>query len=98
VIFKGPLQENDRAQQIALVQQFLGEGIDASCLAPLDHSALVSVVGQAHARNVPVVIFDSALDGTPGRDFASFVATDNEAGGRLGGEQLAKLLAARARP
>ncbi|MSR61957.1 MAG: sugar ABC transporter substrate-binding protein [Planctomycetes bacterium] len=92
MLFKGPLQENDRAQQIALVQQFLGAGIDALCLAPLDHTALAPVVAQAKAQKIPVVIFDSALDGVAGADFASFVATNNTAGGKLGGEQLVKLL------
>jgi len=92
VIWKGPLQENDRAQQIALVQQLLSEGLDGLALAPLDHAALVPVVAQARGRGIPVVIFDSGLDGTPGADFASFVATDNLAGGRLAGEKLAALL------
>jgi ribose transport system substrate-binding protein len=92
VVWKGPLQENDRAQQIQLVQQFVSEGIDGLALAPLDHTALVAAVAGAKAKGIPVVIFDSDLDGVPGVDFASFVATNNEAGGRLGGEHLAKLL------
>lgn len=92
VLWKGPLQENDRAQQIALVQQLLSEGLDGLALAPLDHAALVPVVAQARGRGIPVVIFDSDLDGTPGADFASFVATDNRAGGRMAGEKLAALL------
>lgn len=92
VVFKGPLQENDRAQQIQLVQQFVSEGIGGIGLAPLDHAALVQVVGAARARSIPVVIFDSDLDGTAGVDFASFVATDNEKGGTLAGEELVKLL------
>lgn len=92
VLWKGPLQENDRAQQIQVVQQFLTDGIDGLALAPLDHAALVPVVALAKAKNVPVVIFDSDLDGTPGVDFASFVATDNRTGGALGGAHLAQLL------
>ena len=92
VLWKGPLQENDRAQQIALVQQLVSEGLDGLALAPLDHAALVPVVAQARGRGIPVVIFDSDLDGTPGVDFASFVATDNRAGGRMAGEKLAALL------
>jgi len=92
VVWKGPLQENDRAQQIQLVQQFTSEGISGIALAPLDHAALVQAVAGARTRGIPVVIFDSDLDGTPGVDFASFVATDNEAGGRLGGAHLAGLL------
>lgn len=94
VVFKGPLQENDRAQQIQLVQQFVGEGIAGIALAPLDRSALVPVVKRCKQAGIPVVIFDSALDGTPGEDFASFVATDNEASGELAGRHLAQLVAA----
>jgi ribose transport system substrate-binding protein len=92
LVWKGPLVENDRAQQIQLVQQFVSEGVAGLALAPLDHAALAPVVALAKQRGVPVVIFDSDLDGTPGVDFASFVSTDNRAGGRLAGEHLAELL------
>jgi ribose transport system substrate-binding protein len=92
VTWKGPLQENDRAQQIQLVQQLTGEGIAGLALAPLDHTALVPAVAAARQRGVKVVIFDSDLDGTAGQDFASFVATDNKQAGELGGRHLAKLL------
>src|ERR1019366_10442012 len=37
-------------------------------------------------------IIDSAVKGTPGKDFASFVATDNHHAGYLGGENLARVL------
>jgi ribose transport system substrate-binding protein len=90
--WKGPLVENDRAQQIQLVQQFVSEGVAGLALAPLDHSALAQAVAGAKLRGIPVVIFDSDLDGTPGVDFASFVATNNRDGGKLAGEHLAKLL------
>jgi ribose transport system substrate-binding protein len=97
VEWKGPLQENDRAQQIQLVQQFVSEGVAGIALAPLDHTALVAAVAGARTRSIPVVIFDSDLDGTPGQDFASFVATDNAAAGRLAGEHLARLLGGKGR-
>lgn len=92
VIWKGPVQESDRAGQIAIVQQFSTEGVDAICVAPLDKAALVPAVQQATAKKIPVVIFDSALDGTAGTDFVSFVATDNKEGGRMGGRKLVELL------
>jgi aspartate kinase len=44
--------------------------------------------GASNAK-IPVVIFDSDLQG---EDHVSFVATDNVAAGKLGGEHLAKLL------
>lgn len=92
LIWKGPLQEDDRAQQIQIVQQFVAQGVDGIALAPLDHAALVAPVAQAQRAKIPVVVFDSALDGEPGVDFASFVATDNARGGQLAGEQLARTL------
>ena len=92
VIWKGPLNEGDRAAQIQLVQQFVSQKVDGIALAPLDHTALVGPVRDALAAKLPVVIFDSALDGNAGRDFASFIATNNQQGGRLAGEALAKLL------
>jgi ribose transport system substrate-binding protein len=38
------------------------------------------------------VIFDSALKGEVGKDFISFVATNNYHGGELGGEELARVM------
>lgn len=89
--WKGPLKENDRAQQIQLVEQFVSQGLDGIAIAPLDHQALVAPVAAATRAKIPVVIFDSDLDGTAGVDFASFVATDNLAGGKLGGAKLVEL-------
>ncbi len=92
IVYKGPLKEDDRAQQIGVVQQFVTSGAAAIVLAPLDDTALRTPVSAAAARKIPVVIIDSALKGEPGKDFTSFVATDNHHGGELGGEELARLL------
>ena len=92
IVWKGPVKENDRAQQISIVEQFVNEGVAGIVLAPLDEIALERPVRSAKAKKIPVVIFDSALKGTPGKDFVSFVATDNRNGGNLGGESLASLL------
>jgi ribose transport system substrate-binding protein len=92
MIWKGPVKEDDRAQQIAVVQQFLSSGVNAIVLAPLDDTALQSPVQMAAQRKIPVVIFDSALKGEAGKDFASYVATDNKRGGAIGGEELVRLL------
>jgi len=92
VLWQGPIKEDDRAQQIAITEQFVTDKVGAIALAPLDDAALVKPVQEASAKKIPVVIFDSALRGVAGKDFASFVATDNHLGGKLGGEQLVKLL------
>ncbi len=92
IVWKGPLKENDRAQQISLVEQFVSEGINAIVLAPLDDRALLRPVKTAARSRIPVVIIDSGLRAQVGQDFASFVATDNREGGRLGGRRLVELL------
>ena len=92
VIWKGPMKEDDRAEQIKVVQQFTAEGVDGIVVAPLDFKALLAPVQNAMQNKIPVVIFDSALDGKAGKDFVSFVATNNHKGGQMAGEELARVL------
>lgn len=89
IIWKGPLQENDRQGQINEVETFINRGVSGICLAPLDSKALRKYASAAMARKIPVVIFDSGLEGD---DYVSYVATDNYKGGFLAGEHLAKVL------
>jgi ribose transport system substrate-binding protein len=89
IIWKGPMKEDDRDAQIAVVDDFLSKGVSGIALAPLDDAALRSPVASATRSGIPVVIFDSGLQGS---DFVSFVATDNHKGGELAGEHMAKLL------
>src|SRR5690606_685156 len=89
IIWKGPLKEDDLKSQIDLVQSFTARGVSGIALAPLNDKALVSAVRGAKSSGVPVVIFDSSLEGS---DFVSFVATDNRAAGERAGEHMAKLL------
>ncbi len=91
--WKGPLKEDDRANQIDVVQAFTGQ-VDGIVLAPLDRRALARPVADAVAARTPVVVIDSALDGDR---HAAFVATDNRAGGRMAGEHLVRLLGGRGR-
>src|SRR5437870_9454582 len=89
IIWRGPLREDDRSSQVSEVEGFVSRGVSGIVLAPLDDSALASPVADAKRRGIPVVVIDSGLKGD---DYVSFVATDNRAGGRLAGEQLASLL------
>jgi ribose transport system substrate-binding protein len=89
LIWKGPLREDDREQQIQVVENFVARRIDGIVLAPLDSKALIAPVSTATRARIPVVVIDSALDS---RDQISFVSTDNRKGGELGAAQLAKLL------
>jgi ribose transport system substrate-binding protein len=94
IIWKGALVESDRAQQIQIIKQFVTQKVDGIVLAPLDAKApgIIRAVKDANAAGIPVVIMDSALNATPGKDYVSFAATSNKEAGRRGGETLAKLL------
>jgi ribose transport system substrate-binding protein len=94
IIWKGPIREDDREQQIQVVEGFLSQGVNGIVLAPLDSKALVRPVEEAKNAGIPTVIFDSALDST---NITSYVATDNEKGGRLAAEQLGKILGGKGR-
>ena len=89
VIWKGPLREDDREQQIQVVEGFTSQGVDGIVLAPLDNRALVRPVEEARSANVPTVIIDSGLDSN---SIVSFVATDNRKGGMLAADRLGQLL------
>ena len=92
IIWKSPQTEGDRVQQISIVEQCVKEGVSGIVLSPVDYTALVGSVSMAMKKKIPVLIFDSALKGKPGKDFISFVGTDNMKAGNLAGENLAKLL------
>jgi ribose transport system substrate-binding protein len=90
--WKGPNFDNDRAAQKQVAQQFINEGVDGILLAPTDSKALLPEAQAAMAAKIPLLIFDSALEGEQGKDFIGFIATDNLAAGRLGGKHLMELV------
>ncbi|HYA49254.1 MAG TPA: substrate-binding domain-containing protein [Burkholderiales bacterium] len=89
VIWKGPQKEDDRAQQITVVEDFISRGVDGIVLAPLDDRALMRPVQDAVRERIPVVVIDSGLQGS---DYISYVATDNYQGGVLGARRLGALM------
>jgi len=89
VIWKGPLREDDREQQIQVVEGFAAQGVSGIVLAPLDNRALVRPVEDAKRVGVPTVIIDSGLES---EQFLSFVSTDNRKGGTLAADRMGQLL------
>lgn len=92
VIWKGPEKEDDRALQIQVVQNFIAARVKGVVLAPLDDTALLSPVKDCGRAGIPVAIIDSGLQGEVGKDFVSYIATDNYRGGVLGGKRLGEVL------
>lgn len=89
IIWKGPLREDDRDQQIQVVENFIGRRVSGIVLAPLDNHALAAPVEQATAAGIPVVIVDAPLIS---KAPVSVIATDNLESGRIAARHLGELL------
>lgn len=89
VIWKGPLKEDDRDQQVQTVENFMTRRVRGIVLAPLDSQALARPVASAVQAGIPVVIIDSDLKSDRQ---VSFVATDNVKGGVMAARRLGALL------
>jgi len=89
IIWKGPLKEDDRNEQIQIVETLTNAGVDAIVLTPMDDKALVRPVAEAKRVGIPTVIFNSALQGS---DFIAYVTTDNYKGGVTAAERIGALM------
>src|SRR6185503_4614758 len=92
IVWKGPLREDDLKAQIDVVQSFTAQGVSGIVVAPLSDKGLVSAVEQSVQAKIPVVIFDSDLQG---HSHTSFVATDNFGAGKIAAEEMVRLLGGR---
>jgi ribose transport system substrate-binding protein len=89
ITWKGPLREDDREQQVQVVEGFISQGMSGLVLAPLDEQALVRPVEEAKRAGIPTVVIDSDLKSD---QIVSFVATDNIKGGELAADRMGELL------
>src|SRR6266480_1014767 len=89
IIWKGPMREDDREQQVQVVEGFVTQHVDGIVLAPFDKNALVRPVEEARRAGIPTVVIDSALESN---DPISFVASNNYHGGELAADEMGRLL------
>ena len=89
ILWQGPLKEDDREEQIKVVDTLVSRGIDGLLLAPLDDKALRQPVASAVRAGIPVVTFDSRLESD---DPVSLVSTSNLLAGRMAGMHMGGIL------
>lgn len=87
--WEGALTETEIAEQNKIIENMINLGVDGIALAPLNQKATRKQVENAVNAGIPVVIFDSAVDG---KAYSSFIATDNKNGGVIGGKELLRLI------
>jgi ribose transport system substrate-binding protein len=87
--WEGTVTETEIAEQNKIIENMVNLGVDGIALAPLNQRAMRRQVEAAVAAGIPVVIFDSGVDGNA---HSSYIATDNKNGGAIGGKELARLI------
>jgi ribose transport system substrate-binding protein len=87
--WEGTVTETEIAEQNKIIENMVNLGVKGIALAPLNQKAMKRQVEAAVAAGIPVVIFDSGVDGNA---HSSFVATDNKNGGVIGGKELVRLV------
>ncbi|MGD9346722.1 MAG: substrate-binding domain-containing protein [Candidatus Aminicenantes bacterium] len=96
ITWVGPEKEDDRQQQIAVVDNQVLNNVSGIVLAPLDAMALRRPVRDAVRKDIPVIIIDSGLHDSEDV-YTSFIATDNRKGGRIAGREMGQFLQGKGR-
>ena len=89
IIWNGPASETDYNGQLQIIDAMINRRVDAIAVSPIDRKAMVSVVERAARENIPVIIFDSAIDTEL---YTARVATDNYQAGRLAARRMGEIL------
>jgi ribose transport system substrate-binding protein len=87
--WEGTVTETEIAEQNKNIENMVNLGVKGIALAPLNQKAMKRQVQAAVDAGIPVVVFDSGVDGNA---HSSFVATDNKNGGVIGGKELVRLV------
>lgn len=89
VLWNGPHEETDHSRQIQILESMVAQKLDAIAISATDERALAGPVERAIRAGVPVVVFDSGVNG---QGFVSFIATDNYGAGKTAARRIAKLI------
>jgi len=89
VDWEGPPNETDYARQLEIFDSMLNQHVNGIVVAASDRTTLVASLDRASRENIPVVVFDSAVDS---QNYVSFVATNNYEGGQMAGRKLGELV------
>ncbi len=84
--------ETELAEQNKIIENMVNLGVDGMALAPLNNRVMRKSVERVVAAGIPVVIFDSPVDGEA---HVSYVGTDNVSGGALAAQHMAERLESR---
>lgn len=85
----GPAKENDVAGQIAIIEDFYSQDVDALIVAACDNVGVAPAVQKFVDAGKPVIAVDNGVDGV---EITSLVATDNKESAGAAAEYMAEEL------
>lgn len=98
VITRAPDRETDVDAQFQIIENMIERKVDAVLLAPCGAKEILPALAKLNAAGIPVVIVDSDIDRAQARALGvttlTYVGSDNEAGGRMAADLLAKEIGA----
>ena len=81
--------QNDPAKELSNVEDLIIKGVKVLLINPTDSDSVITAVEKANDKNIPVIMLDRDSNGGK---IASYIASDNEAGGKMAGEYIVKKL------
>jgi ribose transport system substrate-binding protein len=87
IYFDGPASESEIAAQVDMVKKEMAKNPAAMALAALDTSAVIEILEECAAKNIPVVGFDSGVPGDPTGAVKATACTNNEAAAAIAAEK-----------
>lgn len=82
--------EGDIGTEVAVVQQFINEGVDLILVSPSDAQGIVPVIQQANEAGIPVIEVNSTV--ADGAETVTYVGADDFEFGQMQGELLKQAL------
>lgn len=83
------IANQDLNKQLADIEDFIVKGVDIIVMSPVDSKGALAAVMRAQAAGIKVITVDVPVEGAP---VASYIGTDNYAGGVKAGELMAEQL------
>jgi len=81
--------QNDSLTQRSQVEELLGRRIDLLIISPKESAPLTKPVAEVHAKGIPVIVLDRAVEGDA---FTTFIGADNRRIGREAAKWAARAL------
>lgn len=82
--------DGDIGTEVAVIQQFISEGVDAILVSPSDAQGIVPVIQQANEAGIPVIEVNSTV--ADGAETVTYVGADDFEFGQMQGELLKQAL------